>query len=252
MSSYKTYNHTPQNDFSFLVKMGLKPHHKLLDVGCGGGRMGFQCISYLEDENYFGFDKEENEILRYRTAFMKDSSVSKNKNPNILIDDFLLKNIDKSAKFDFVYAYSVFTHVGPDLIGLLLSNLKQHLTFESKFYATFMLGSKGCDIGTLHKKRKKEYTNVWYTPEYLEDLALKNGYNARFIGNENESWEGVKRKLGDHTLTRLFEPKSEWHSQDRFAPYFTKECLSKNCPATYKGIHTHSGHQEMMEFSLRR
>ena len=53
-----------------MVEHGLKPEHKLLDVGCGPLRGGIKFINYLEPGNYYGVDKradvidESNRMMR--------------------------------------------------------------------------------------------------------------------------------------------------------------------------------------------
>src|SRR5262245_17052197 len=42
--------------FDFLVAHGLKPEHKLVDVGCGALRGGVHFIRYLKPGHYFGLD----------------------------------------------------------------------------------------------------------------------------------------------------------------------------------------------------
>ena len=40
--------------FALLYALGLRQHHRLLDVGCGSLRAGRMLITYLEPGNYFG------------------------------------------------------------------------------------------------------------------------------------------------------------------------------------------------------
>jgi hypothetical protein len=40
----------------FMIREGLKPHHKLLDIGCGSLRGGVHFIRYLDAGNYVGID----------------------------------------------------------------------------------------------------------------------------------------------------------------------------------------------------
>jgi len=40
----------------FLLGAGLKPHHRLLDFGCGTLRGGLPLIEYLDQGNYVGLD----------------------------------------------------------------------------------------------------------------------------------------------------------------------------------------------------
>merc|ERR1712176_171126 len=39
-----------------LISVGLKPKHRLFDVGCGALRFGVQAISYLKKGHYYGLD----------------------------------------------------------------------------------------------------------------------------------------------------------------------------------------------------
>ena len=42
--------------FEFLRARGLKPGHRLLDIGCGSLRGGIHAIKYLDTGNYYGLD----------------------------------------------------------------------------------------------------------------------------------------------------------------------------------------------------
>ena len=250
--SYKEFNtQIPQNDFRFLQSRGLRPPHKILDVGCGGGRMGYELINYLHSGNYYGFDKEPLEVETF-AALSRIFRRKVMKDVEIRVDNFELAQFDVNTKFDFVYAYSVFTHVGPDLIRSLLKNLKRRLHPHSQFYATVLLGSEGLDLGPGHTKRKNEFRGVWYTVDFLKALGALQGYDVEFVGDKKQTWEGVSRTLGDWSGTARFAPEAPWLDTRRWAPFYTKPCVEGKCPATHNGIHTHSGHQEMVMFRLKR
>ena len=40
--------------FNLLTSMGLRQHHRVLDIGCGSLRVGRLLIPYLNPKNYFG------------------------------------------------------------------------------------------------------------------------------------------------------------------------------------------------------
>ena len=176
---YKKFTKTPQTDVAFLKVMGLKPQHKILDIGCGGGRLGYELINYLDQENYYAFDKQADWIKDFQNNInVEGLSVKK---PNILLADFNWK-LDENIKFDYVYAYSVFTHVGPELVQLCLNNLKKHMTPNSKFYATIIAGSsKGFEFNKIHPERPYEYLQARYDLEYFNSLVKLCGYKSELI-----------------------------------------------------------------------
>lgn len=44
--------------FDYLIKNGLKPEHKFLDIACGSFRAGRFLIEYLNTNNYYGIDAD--------------------------------------------------------------------------------------------------------------------------------------------------------------------------------------------------
>lgn len=234
MSGYKQYKGTKQNDFDFLINNGLQKHHKILDIGCGGGRMGIPLIQYLDKNNYYGFDKENNMMQHFKKT-LKNNNLNEY---NIYTCDFKLP--DFKCKFDYVYAFSVLTHNTKEQIIQLLNNLKPYMHENTKFYGSFHLG-KGYKIGEKHPKRKKEYLGVWYSISDLQDIANSCGYNAEFIGSETISWEGVERTLFDNSISLTKDP-------NLFTPYMTPACNKNECAVS---PHTHGSHQEMMLFTVK-
>lgn len=176
---YKKFTTTPQTDVAFLKAMGLMPYHKLLDIGCGGGRLGHQLINYLDVNNYYAFDKQENWIKDFHENIIKYKLSEKF--PTVLLADFSWE-IDESVKFDYIYAYSVFTHVGPELVQACLNNLKKHMTLNSKFYATVIAGSsKGFEFNRIHPERPHEYLQARYDLQYFDELVRSCGYESELI-----------------------------------------------------------------------
>lgn len=93
---------------SFLQKQGLLPHHILLDFGCGPCYAGEHFVSYLDSGNYYGCD-HKSEIIRIAEKRLTDLNLM-GKMPNLsVVQDFELPYV--GLKFDFIWLYSVFTHL---------------------------------------------------------------------------------------------------------------------------------------------
>jgi SAM-dependent methyltransferase len=89
---------------------------KILDFGCGYGRM-LRAFSYFTD-NIHGVDPWEESIKMCRLAGLI-SIVSQS--------DYLPTSLPVSSDFDFVFAFSVFTHLSERATKQSLKALRQHM-----------------------------------------------------------------------------------------------------------------------------
>lgn len=102
---------------------GLKPNHKVLDIGCGIGRVAFSLTGYLAREGeYRGFD-----IIADGIAWCRENITPRHPNFHFEAVDIYNKTYNPRGKFsaatfrfpyqdnyfDFVYTTSVFTHMLP-------------------------------------------------------------------------------------------------------------------------------------------
>jgi SAM-dependent methyltransferase len=125
-----------QAQLDFLVREGLRPHHRLLDVGCGMLRGGVKFIPYLERGNYYGIDIRQGMLDAGRNE-LKLAGIT-GKEPNLrCTDDF---DVDFGVKFDYAIAQSVFTHVPLNSVQRCLLRV---LAKDGRFYATFFENAKG-------------------------------------------------------------------------------------------------------------
>lgn len=102
---------------------GLKPNHKVLDIGCGIGRIALSLTGYLSCEGeYKGFD-----IIRDGIAWCRENITPRYPNFHFEAVDIYNRTYNPRGKysavgfkfpycddyFDFVYTTSVFTHMLP-------------------------------------------------------------------------------------------------------------------------------------------
>jgi SAM-dependent methyltransferase len=125
----------------FLVEHGLRPEHRLLDVGCGSLRAGVPLIRYLEPGHYFGIDSSAQLLaagrLEVEQAGLSDKAPVLRCDPRFAVDSF-------GERFDYALAHSVFTHVPINSILVCLLRVGAALRRPGgRFYATFFENPRG-------------------------------------------------------------------------------------------------------------
>jgi ubiquinone/menaquinone biosynthesis C-methylase UbiE len=172
--------------FNFLLTNGLKPEHKLLDVGCGCFRGGIHFIKYLQDGNYCGIDRSR-ELLDAGIDELRSAGLE-SKVTNITCDtDFRFDQF--STKFDFMLAQSVFTHLPLNSIQKCLYNASMVLKPGGRFYATFFEDPGGTNIATpiVHDRggitTYSDKDPFHYQFKDLGHLGDKFNLNTHYIGD---------------------------------------------------------------------
>jgi hypothetical protein len=195
--------------FNLLTTIGLRQHHRLLDVGCGSLRLGRLFIPYLNVGRYVGVEpnawlvdegirKETGaeQIRIKRPVFLFDSS------PEIILGQ---------GPFDFAVAQSIFSHCGQDLIRGWLHGLRPVLSPAGVLVATYLPSDQdstspgwtypGC---------------VSYRPETLRNLAEEEGFRMVLLDwrHPRQSWVAF---LQTATPSQWFENKSlTWNEHPSF------------------------------------
>lgn len=132
--------------FMFMVNIGLRDTHKLLDVGCGSLRAGKLFIPYLNYGNYYGIEPnldlvragiiEEmgHDVMAAGSSYMEGPKGSFFRD----IGSFMLVKFD--VKFDFILAHSIFTHAPRFMIERCLAEAYKCMHKDSVFAFTYMEG----------------------------------------------------------------------------------------------------------------
>lgn len=123
--------------FEFAKRAGLKPHHNLLDVGCGSLRGGVKFVEYLEAQRYAGIDAHAVLLDKGYGEELKNANLTEKLNRDRLVatDTFDLSRFDQP--FDMAIAVSVFTHISLNQIRLCLKSIAEKLSPGARFYATY-------------------------------------------------------------------------------------------------------------------
>ena len=123
--------------FDYLVREGLKPHHRLLDVGCGCFRGGVHFLKYLDAGHYYGLDADASIIeAGFAEELEAEGLLPKLPRENVVVE----AGFDASrfgVLFDFALAQSVFTHISANDIRLCLARLARNMRPGGVLFATF-------------------------------------------------------------------------------------------------------------------
>lgn len=121
----------------FLVRRGLRPEHRLLDVGCGALRGGVFFVRYLDPSRYFGLDLNRRLLDAGYDREILPAGLEARLPRRNLIDapDFDVGRFPE--RFEFALAVSVFTHLPLDLIRVCLEQLPRCMCTGGRFFATF-------------------------------------------------------------------------------------------------------------------
>jgi SAM-dependent methyltransferase len=145
-----TFRETGREFLRYFVEIGgLQPHHRVLDVGCGVGRMAVPLMEYLDaNGRYEGFDVMPNLIRwcqeeitprdsRFRFRHVDLHNPTYNPGGGTAAADHRFPYAD--ASFDFVILTSVFTHMRPEGVRRYLAEIARVLAPAGRCFATFFL-----------------------------------------------------------------------------------------------------------------
>ncbi len=191
----------------FLKSVGVEPHHRFLDIGCGDLRAGVPLIRYLNVGNYVGLDQSGIAIIQ-GTLSMTDENRAKS--PVFYVGgDFGLEEID--GTFDFLWAHSVFTHVDLSMVGKCLASARTILNPGGSFLATFFLQETAShwiepSLYRVASKTDEKYTYSYRNPYHhslgvLRAIAAELGGVVDAIDTDNPKRQKVLRFQFDPTFS---------------------------------------------------
>ncbi len=152
-----------------LVALGLRQHHRILDIGCGSLRVGRLLIPYLNRGGYTGLEPNawlveeglEREVGRDQAA-TKAARFSFSEDASDLLA--------VGERYDYLLAQSIFSHCGTDLLSRWLSRSAALLSDDGILVATYVHAEQdSTESGWIYPEC------VAFREETIAALATANG-----------------------------------------------------------------------------
>jgi SAM-dependent methyltransferase len=126
-----------RDQFDYLIDQGLKPEHRLLDVGCGALRAGVWLIQYLEEGNYFGVESHL-ESLKAAAEYEIPLHGLGDKRPRLLHDtSFRLGHF--GVEFDWILCFAVLIHLDRAQVDTACREIAEVLAPDGRLILTHRL-----------------------------------------------------------------------------------------------------------------
>jgi SAM-dependent methyltransferase len=131
-----------------MIRSGfMKPGHKVLDVGCGLGRLARPLVNYFDGGEYFGVDINRSSIEWCQKAYEGHTnfhfshadvfSTTYNETAKVKAEDYVFPFGDNS--FDFVWSTSLFTHMLHHQIDRYLGEMARVMKSGAHCWNTYLL-----------------------------------------------------------------------------------------------------------------
>ena len=142
--------------FMSLLKEGLVPESRVLDIGCGVLRLGYWLIRFLDAGCYFGIEPAKGRVDLGR-KYLFSQELLRQKSPHFDFNETFDTGVF-DQKFEYFIAGSIWTHCDKHSIRIMLDGFIQNSTEDAVFLTSFIPATSDQDdymgsgwVGTSHK-----------------------------------------------------------------------------------------------------
>jgi SAM-dependent methyltransferase len=157
---FEQYDVMGATQFALLYALGIRQHHRLLDIGCGSLRAGRLFIAYLEPGHYTGVEPN---------TWLIDEAIAKQTGRDLIdlkspvFSDSDTFDFAGLGSFDFVVAQSIASHAGPRLVPKMLASIASVLASAGLAAVTFIHADPS-DGNVVHVEPGDERWPDWLYP----------------------------------------------------------------------------------------
>jgi hypothetical protein len=183
-----------------LLKEGLNPESKVLDIGCGCLRVACWLIRFLDPGCYFGIEPARQRV-EYGLRYLFTPEDLRLKQPRF---DFN-PDFDSSvfgASFDFFLATSIWTHASKRQVEATLDSFVRDSTSTAIFLASYLPAQSSDDdylgdrwVGTSHESETPGV--IRHSLAWIELQCQRRGLTAREqpgLDCDSQTWLRISRE----------------------------------------------------------
>lgn len=159
-----------------LLRMGLYPYSRVLDVGCGSLRGGYWLIHFLNQSCYYGIEPNKKMLDCGINYFLPQELINLKKPVFNYTANFDFSVFNKN--FDFIIARSIWTHASKSQIKTMLDSYIENSVDTSVFLTSYLksgiLGRDTKDAGWIGKSHKSQRSSVvFHNYSWIRNQCIK-------------------------------------------------------------------------------
>ena len=173
------FEKTGRTQLESLIRHGLNPWHKLLDIGCGALCGGYWMIHFLQPGGYHGVEPNTF-MFNAGVEHLVEPGLFEEKRPRFLHND----QYDFSGfgeTFDYFHAHSIWTHAPKKDIEKMLDGFVEFTRPGARFLTSF----------------KSPHL---FRPDYKGDVWIGRSHESDKAGICRHSFKWIQRTCADRGL----------------------------------------------------
>jgi hypothetical protein len=170
-----------------LVREGVYPHSRLLDLGCGCLRGGYWVIHFLDRGCYFAIEPAT-KMLQQGVDHVLEAEVRKLKEPRFDTNDAFDMSVF-GVKFDVVLARSIWSHASKGQILHMLDSFSANSSPDAFFLTSY--------CRTRLWKNRGYKGDSWQGRSHQSDKPALVNHSFRWIKKQVEARGMFVRQLSD-------------------------------------------------------
>ena len=170
-----------------LKRVGLRPHHHLLDVGCGPLQGGLAFIRYLEPAHYVGIDARDPPVVEARRQVAKAGLT--HKSPLVVVSSTFGKDELGDRTFDYFWISQLLYHLEDEQIDACFAEVANRMKPNGRLVGDFI----ATDGPAIRSDGNWQGFSFFERPfEYFADLAARHGFKMTCRGKLRDFGYPVK------------------------------------------------------------